>query len=108
MAYNIAGSKRVKQTHHSLERMATRLGVTNEKNATEIILAAKRYGASPQKFPECPLKDFLYIKSVCKNLKVYKGFIFVFNKNSRRAITVYKVPDKYLNDLKNSGLDKVI
>ncbi len=44
-------------------------------------------------------KFFQYLMSKERTrfkIKVYQDYIYIFNKNSRRMITTYKVPNKYL------------
>lgn len=98
--------KKVKQTHHSLYRMNQRLGVSSAKTASAMILAAKKHGASPEDFPEGELKNFLIEKSWSKKVKVYHRHMYIFNKNSRRAITVYLVPKRFETELDATDLDK--
>lgn len=91
------------QTKHSLERMGSRIGITNKKNAENMIRNASKKGLSINDFPPCGLKDYLLTKDVGKRVKVYKGNIFIFNKTSDRAITLYPIPEEFMEDYNKYG-----
>ena len=83
------------QTKHALGRAHERLGVP-EKIAMNMMKRASTEGLSPSQLPEGPTKDLLARKEKRghKRIKVYKGNVYVFNKNSNRCITVYKLEMK--------------
>ncbi len=80
------------QTKHALTRAYERLGVP-EKIAVNMMKRASSCGLSPSQLPEGPVRDVLMNKETRghKRIKVYKGNVYVFNKNSNRCITVYKL-----------------
>lgn len=94
---------RKKPTKHSLDRMKTRAGISNKKQAENMIKAASRKGMSIDDFPPCELKNYLLTKNSGKRVKVYKGIIYIFNKTSDRALTLYPIPEEYMEDYNKYG-----
>ena len=95
--------KRKNPTKHSLSRMKTRAGICQESVAIRTMQNASRKGLCIADFPDCKLKDYLKTKDKGKRVKVYKGYIYIFNKTSDRAITLYKIPDEYKEDYEKYG-----
>lgn len=87
--------KSKKQTHHGLQRMAERMGVKQKSVATKTIENAVQKGKPISYFQDGLLKKYLLSKQHNKRLKVYKGFIFIFNKTSNRVITLYPIPEEF-------------
>jgi len=93
-------ARKQKPTHHSLLRMAERCGITNAKAATNMIRNASKLGRGIQSFPDGELKNYLLSKKHNKRVKVYKGIVFIFNKTSDRAITLYPIPNEFMEEYK--------
>lgn len=89
-----------KPTHHSLMRMAERCGITNRTAATNMIRRASKMGRHIQSFPDGELKNYLLSKQHNKRVRVYKGIVFIFNKTSDRAITLYPIPNEFMEEYK--------
>ena len=67
------------QKGHGLMRMKTRAGVSNQKQATQIIKSASKKGLSPNYFEAgSPFREYLRTKEKGKRIKVYKGYIYIF------------------------------
>ena len=91
------GLTKTKTTRHSLERLKTRLGVTNRRVAERMIKEASRYGKKVESFEDGPLKDFLQNKANAgKRVRVFKNTIFIFCKTSNRCLTCYPIPEEFL------------
>lgn len=83
-------------TNHSYIRICQRTG-WSIKQAKDMVERASKLGLSPLQIDKGPLQDFCIVKGRFKRLKLYKGYIFIFNKNSNRLITMYKVPEELRN-----------
>lgn len=99
----MALKKNKKQTHHGLQRMAERMGVTQKSVATKTIQNANRLGKCIQQFPDGEFKNYLLSKQHNKRVKVYKGFVFIFNKTSDRVITLYPIPEEFKEEYNTYG-----
>lgn len=96
-------ARKQKQTRHGIIRMAERMGVNSQKQATEIIRKASKIGLDICDFPLGAFRDYLYSKKHNKRVKVYLGFVFIFNKTSDRVITLYKIPTEYKEEYEKYG-----
>ena len=96
-------ARKQKQTHHGIVRMAERMGINNKKIATDIIRKASQSGLDICDFPDGAFRDYLFSKKHNKRIKVYKGFVFIFNKTSDRVITLYKIPTEYMEEYEKYG-----
>lgn len=78
---------------HAKKRCTERFGVSNKK-----IKEVMMYGYPPPCFVS-PFYDFLqsvkYARGGAITVKVKDGMVVIYNKRSQRAVTVYKVPNKY-------------
>ena len=79
---------------HAKERCHERFGVSNKR-----IKDVMMYGYSPVHF-EKPFYDFLLsvqnTRGGAVTVKVKDNMVVIYNKRSQRAITCYKVPDRYM------------
>ena len=87
---------KTRTTKHSLERLKTRLGVTDKKLAQRLIKEASRYGKSIDNLEDGSLKEYLKKKSCGKRVKVFKQTVFIFCKTSNRCLTCYLIPEELL------------
>ena len=95
--------KAKRQTRHGLSRMNTRIGISNEEIAINTIRCASKKGMSISEFEEGALKDYLRTKDHGKRIKVYKGTIYIFNKTSDRVITLYPIPEEFMEEYNKYG-----
>jgi len=84
---------KVKNTFHSYNRTFERLGIY-KKAATKLMKEAQRYGKTAGQLPLGPIRDYLESKGTFKRVKLYRGIIFVFNKNSTSCLTAYPLPEE--------------
>lgn len=82
----------MKLTKHSIERMKERANITS--NQISFFRNALRYGKSIAEINDEILKQRLQsrIKYNCK-IKYYKGYVFIYSKNSKRLYTMYKLEE---------------
>lgn len=84
----------MKLSEHSKKRMRQRVNL-NHKERLQLANDAIKYGKSgndisPKKNKE--LREYLLSKPNCK-VKLYKGYVFIYSKNSCRLYTVYPLPE---------------
>ena len=84
-----------KQTIHGQLRIEQRSDISGKGNVKAFIKSASVHGFNPCDFPQGPLSDYLTnkVRHRNKRIKVYKGFVFVFNRTSNRLITGYELPE---------------
>lgn len=87
------------QTKHGMNRIIERCGIP-KSCAKGFIHAASIHGYNSGHLNEGKLKDYLISKELGKGkrVKVYKGFIFIFNNTSNRLITAYPIPDDLVEE----------
>ena len=91
-------------TTHYYSRAKERAN-SSRSNAVRFASNARRYGHSPSYY-ESKLKDrpelepfFLFLKKkeqTGKKVKVFRGWIFIFNSTNSNPTTVYPVPEEYM------------
>lgn len=86
--------KHINSTNHSLKRMAERSKFKQEDFVNEIKSASK-FGKSPYDYNNESLRKYLFRKGKDKRIKVYKNYIWIFNKHSDALITMYPLPREY-------------
>lgn len=88
-------------TQHGYYRLKERTNI-NDKELKRINYYAIKNGIGFSDIPSGPLKDYVARRVFKKNKKVklYRDYVFIFFKNSKRMITCYKIPDKYLEEYK--------
>lgn len=84
---------RSKLTYHGRHRVSER--VTRVQNKVSLVGRVSRLGKTKNMYFG---KFHQYLDSKSKNgkIKVYQEYIYILTKNSRKLITVYPVPRKYL------------
>ena len=77
-----------------------------DKDRISLLSRAKTYGNHPEMFTG-DFKNYLKSKAglAHKLIKVYKGYIFIYFRNSKRLITCYKVPEKFQNECNVLGVN---
>lgn len=87
-----------RQGIHGQKRLKQRSEIKDNKNINAFIRSASIHGFNPCDFPEGQLSTYINNKERAKHkrIKVYKGFIFVFNRTSNRLITAYKLPNEFI------------
>lgn len=89
-----------KQTFHGVKRVKQRCGITNDRSLKNFVKAASKHGYSPQHLNEGRLKNYLINKSQRRNkrIKIYKGYVFIFNNTSDGLITAYEIPERFMEE----------
>ena len=83
---------------HGKLRMTERAKL-DSRNHKPFFANALRLGVSPENMKDGPIKEFLLNKEKqnCKT-KLYRGYVFIYSKNSKRLYTMYKLPDELLEE----------
>lgn len=90
------------QTVHGVSRIKERTDFTVKKEALALIRNASKHGKTPHFF-RFNKKLHKYLLARCKNAKrvrVYRGYVFIFNGGSDRLITMYPLKDNLLEEYK--------
>lgn len=90
-------SKKFNLTGHALKRLYQRVGLTEKSGAKGYVKNALKNGKHIGDFPESPFKDFLRKKADAtgKRVRVYKGFVFIFNTSNNGLTTLYEIPEEF-------------
>ena len=83
----------MKLSQHSKERISERTNL-DKGNQKAFFRAALDKGIPPNNLKEGKLKEYLLARENQCKIKVYKGYIFIHSKNSKRLYTMYKIPDE--------------
>ena len=91
------------QTVHGIERIKERTDVSKKGQALKLIKHASKFGASPHSFRKCKrFHHYLLVRAgYDKRVKVYMGFVFIFNGGSDRLITMYPIPHRFKEEIEN-------
>lgn len=97
--------KKVKrQTVHGVERIKERTELSTRGEALRLIKNASKHGASPHRFRNCK-RFHSYLLSRAgydKRVRVYLGYVYIFNGGSNRLITMYPIPERFMEEYKNA------
>lgn len=93
----------MKLSIHSKQRMRERTPF-NSKERRGLFREALLYGKSPVEIDNERLKNYLLSKPKCK-VKAYRGYIFIYSKNSKRLYTMYEIPERFKSG--ENGLKQV-
>jgi len=88
-------------TYHGYKRATERVAL-NPKELQRISLWAIKNGINPHDIPEGALKKYVLsrVNRYHKRIKLYRGYVFIFFETSRRMITCYPVPERFLDEYK--------
>lgn len=92
----------MKLSHHSKLRMSQRANIPKHEQKA-FFRSALTYGKSSSEINDKPLKQFLISQEYRAKVKLYKGYIFIYSKNSKKLYTVYELPKKYKNNFEKIG-----
>lgn len=86
-------------TTHGFVRTNERVMSLSEKENLELIVHARKKGLSPIDFKGTDFYSYIMNKVYKRNkkIKICDGYIFIFFLNSKRLITMYEIPSKFLN-----------
>lgn len=89
----------MKITNHANIRMKERVKL-NRKERKEMFRLALRLGQAPYNIKNNPeLRQYLYSKENRRmRVKLYKDYIFVYTKRSKRLVTMYELSSKFLEE----------
>lgn len=81
----------MKLTKHSKLRMKERTGL-NHNERKSLFRRALDNGKSINDIKDDRTREYLLKKKNCK-VKLYRGYVFLYSKNSKTLYTMYKLPD---------------
>lgn len=89
-------------TYHGYKRTEERTEI-EERDKKLLGSHAVRNGINFGEIPPGPLKSYVGFKIAKKGkrVKLYRGYVFIFFRNSNRIITCYKIPDRHFEEYKN-------
>ncbi|MBR3208835.1 MAG: hypothetical protein IKF82_01060 [Bacilli bacterium] len=95
-------------TVHGYNRVKERTDVIDKEVKTLSLYAVKN-GLNLGDLEEGFLKKYVEkrINQGQKRVKLYRGYVFIFFKNSRRLITCYPIPDYLFEDYKKARMRKI-
>ena len=79
-------------TEHSKQRMRERTNL-NHKERMKLFREALTKGKSPKEIKNKEIKQYLAGKQYKCQVKLYKGYVFVHSKTSKKIYTMYKLPE---------------
>lgn len=91
----------MKLSLHSKYRMRERTDF-NHRERKNLFKEALMKGKSPHDIKDVKIKAFLMSKPNCK-IKLYKGYVFIYSKNSHQLYTMYKLPDELVQTGDKNG-----
>ena len=86
----------MKLSYHSKKRMIERTNF-NHKERRNLFRLALLHGKSADKIKDEKIRNFMNSKQNCK-VKLYQGYIFIYSKNSHQLYTMYKLPERLINN----------
>lgn len=84
----------MKLSKHSIERMKERANIKNQKIRENFFRNALRKGLSINQIKDEKIQNILK-KRIKYNsqIKVYKGYVFIYSKNSHQLYTLYRMEE---------------
>jgi hypothetical protein len=92
------------QTVHGIKRIKERTDLSRKTEALKLIKKASQRGASIHSF-KAYKRFYRYLINRAgfdKRVKVYAGYVFIFNGGSNRLITMYPIPERFKEEMKNA------
>ena len=89
----------MKLSYHSKIRMVERAHLKKREQKL-FFKEALLKGKSPSMLKDGVIKDFLLKKEQKCKVKLYKGFVFIYSKNSKVLYTMYKLPEELTEEEK--------
>ena len=84
----------MKLSNHSKIRMRERTAF-NSRERYSLFREALQYGKSLNQIEDKKLKNYIWSKSRYCKIKVYKGYMFLYSKNSHQLYTMYEIPERF-------------
>ena len=97
------------QTVHGILRIKERTNVSRKTEALKLIKKASARGACIHSFkPYEKFYQYLIRKAgYDKRVKVFGGYVFIFNGGSSRLITMYPIPERFKEEMKKNVKQRV-
>ena len=84
----------MKLSKHSKLRMRERTPFNSDERR-KLCREALDYGKSLNQIEDKKLKNYIWSKSRYCKIKVYKGYMFLYSKNSHQLYTMYEIPERF-------------
>ena len=82
-------------SEHSKKRMKQRT-VLNHRERKSLFRKVLDNGKSPSQIKNEELKKYLNCKQRNHKIKLYNNYVFIYSKNNKKLITMYKIPDTFI------------
>lgn len=99
----MSNKKTYKVSRHASMRMKERTPF-NHKERRRLFREALKHGYNAQDIKDPNLKGYMLSKKGRAYVKLYKGYIFIYSKNTKHLYTVYPLPE-YLSGDETRELD---
>lgn len=86
--------KTMKLSKHSKRRMRERTAFNSDERR-KLFRDALDKGKSIQEIDNKKLKHYIWSKSRYCKIKVYRGYMFLYSKNSHQLYTMYEIPKRF-------------
>ena len=84
----------MKLSKHSRNRLQQRVGIKSKGIQDNFFKNALMYGTKPEQIEDIKLRNYLKSKRRYNSeIKLYKGWVFVYSKNSHQLYTMYKLEE---------------
>lgn len=84
----------MKLSKHSRERLKQRANIKSQKIQENFFRNALRNGVSPEDIQDKQLQLKLKAKERYNSkIKIYKGYVFIYSRNSHQLYTTYKMEE---------------
>ena len=84
----------MKLSHHSKLRMSQRANIPKHEQKA-FFRRALDYGKSAEEIENEKIKQYLLSKEYKGKAKLYKGYVFIYSKNSKHLFTMFELTEKY-------------
>ena len=93
----MSNKKTYKVSHHANMRMKERTPF-NHKERRHLFREALMYGKNAYDIKDPRLHGYMLSKKKRAYVKLYKGYIFIYSKNTKHLYTVYPLPEHLRGD----------
>lgn len=86
----------MKLSHHSVIRMSERTDLKNKQEKRRFFREALDHGESLNDIQNDKIRNYILSKINNCKVKLYKGYVFIYSRNSKQLYTIYKLPKTIL------------
>ena len=93
----MSNKKTYKVSHHANMRMKERTPF-NHIERRRLFREALKHGQNAQDIKDPNLKGYMLSKKKHAYVKLYKGYMFIYSKNTKHLYTIYPLPEDLRGD----------